>query len=101
MTVARHMPGAGVCKTPREETAGGLRGRASDAMGILASGGLSPRTVERWCGKRSRVGTRLGGPDRQNRRRQREIEPRDGYRGRCKVEPDHCRSRFGEAEMQA
>jgi len=34
MMVARRMPGAGVRKAPREETAGGLVGRASDAMGI-------------------------------------------------------------------
>jgi hypothetical protein len=42
----------------------------------------------------------LAGCDRQNRRRPREIEPHDGYRGRREVAPDHCRSRFGEAEVQ-
>ena len=69
--------------------------------GDFGVGGLSPRSVECLFGKRSRVRrTRLAGRDRQNRRRPREIEPRDGYRGRCEVEPDHCRSRFGEAEMQ-
>jgi hypothetical protein len=36
----------------------------------------------------------------ENRWRQREIEPQDGYRGRREVAPDQCRSRFGEAEMQ-
>ena len=74
-------------------------GRASDAMGISAS------AVCRRCPLNASGGSDQGydepgwlGFDRQNRRRQREIERHDGYRGRREVEPDHCRSRVGEAE---
>jgi hypothetical protein len=34
MMVARRTPGAGVRKPPKEETAGGVAGEASEAMGI-------------------------------------------------------------------
>jgi hypothetical protein len=42
-------------KLPREETAGGLVRPRVRRYGDFGVGGLSPRSVERLCGKRSRV----------------------------------------------
>jgi hypothetical protein len=101
MMVARRTPEGRRTQTPREETAKGVERSRVIRYGDFVAGSLSPRSVEGLCRKRSWIWRRrLAGCDWQNRRRQREIERHEDYRGRCEVESDYCRSRGGEAEMK-
>jgi hypothetical protein len=54
MKVARCVPGAGVRKPPREETAGGVESPRVRCYGDFGAGGLLPRCSERRFGKRLR-----------------------------------------------
>jgi hypothetical protein len=95
--VAAHAGGTGVRK-PQGGNRGGMARPCVRRYGYFGVGGLS---MNAGVGSdQGDDGTRLAGCDRQSRRRRREIEPHDGYRGRCEIAPDHCRSGFGKAEMQ-
>jgi hypothetical protein len=54
MKVARRIPGAGVRKPPREETAGGVERLRVRLYGDFDTGALLPRCIERLSCERSR-----------------------------------------------